>query len=908
MYNKRATAPTASRPRTRRTRRTRKGWQPPMDPVHHMDQDGEPTNLFGPSIVDETRQAELRAFIKEREEMEELAQQAAAAAAASADASAGFDGMDFDDDFVSTPVGPSSPQLSASDEAASDNDNVGDRPTEDGLDDFEDDFEMQSDIREILGLPPLGPNPETSSYAEKRRSFFGRFRSAKPHLVQGLACYLTSDLLGRTCSRTSCDTPATFKCHTCMATSTTAHIFFCQDHAILHQWNNTCHRLGNNLDKPPPARITEGSVVRNKKIQCCQKAKGGGHLMHLHSLTGIEQVMLVQCDEHYDCTEVVKVLIRDFGFFPSRLQNPTRAFSIQMLALGLKFQSAGVSYQCSAEVFMGDDFKNVRWLNVYEPYMDAVRQYATVMHSVHHGLFTNDIERELGLVMQQFNQEWCLGMDVCPACIGGSSPKGPLAHTMDGFESANKKSVEQGGGGNHGVFEFARAWFKQTVVTDYVRDSSKSKAGKLGCEAQHKAGTEGGSSNGKDVDRIIHVDCAAHGVVHRIYDAKGGERLIYADDVMNWLMTFGRVVIFGYDIACKLLSHWHHYGLWTTLSTAALIILFIPGMHVYAHGKDCQCLFGPRVIMGLGLSMDGEGHEQVNATLSRSIGLTQRETTENREMDIVLVVSHHNQGKIRTFAAWTAGKLALASAGLKGLLALTPVVDELKLEESSYKNVVVRTTDLRQRLLSTSGTGVASTRESLREKIDAIARTILAVERHLKSAPGTKMAARLKSALSSSFVAFYRLAAEYNDLDPSKPSLNFATVKKELVTTSETMDSNNVKLMVTLYWRHCEDVYHHLNYLQNTIDYFDNRARTYWRKVRGLLDIDGAVGSVILERDRLALLHIVRRRVLVESTYANAARDIFEDSVGIMNREHLKQIGDMFSAHVSCLGGQNMRT
>ncbi|KAI9340464.1 hypothetical protein BDR26DRAFT_861131 [Obelidium mucronatum] len=155
---------------------------------------------------------------------------------------------------------------------------------------------------------------------------------------------------------------------------------------------------------------------------------------------------------------------------------------------------------------------------------------------------------------------------------------------------------------------------------------------------------------------------------------------------MEWLLSFGRAVIFGYDIACKLLSHWMHYGLWSTFTTAALILLFIPGMHVYAHGKNCQCLFGPRIIMGLGLTLEGEGHERFNSVLSRSVGLTQRETKENREMDIVLVVMHHNQGKIKSFATWTAGKLAIISAGLKEIRkALGVHVSEL--DTTNYKSV-----------------------------------------------------------------------------------------------------------------------------------------------------------------------------------------------------------------------------
>jgi hypothetical protein len=54
-------------------------------------------------------------------------------------------------------------------------------------------------------------------------------------------------------------------------------------------------------------------------------------------------------------------------------------------------------------------------------------------------------------------------------------------------------------------------------------------------------------------------------------------------------------------------------------------------------------------MMGTGTLLDGEGHERTNSRLSRSIGLTRRETTGNREQDIALVMEENNRVKRRNF-------------------------------------------------------------------------------------------------------------------------------------------------------------------------------------------------------------------------------------------------------------------
>ncbi|KAI9337512.1 hypothetical protein BDR26DRAFT_455675 [Obelidium mucronatum] len=98
-----------------------------------------------------------------------------------------------------------------------------------------------------------------------------------------------------------------------------------------------------------------------------------------------------------------------------------------------------------------------------------------------------------------------------------------------------------------------------------------------------------------------------------------------------------------------------------------LLVENLFAMHVYAHGKDCQCLFSPRQIHGLGKTIEGEGVERVHSYLSRSIRLTQHETAENRHMDIVLVCEQYNQSKIRGLVSWTVTKLVGAFSELDSI-------------------------------------------------------------------------------------------------------------------------------------------------------------------------------------------------------------------------------------------------
>ncbi|ORY45950.1 hypothetical protein BCR33DRAFT_849593 [Rhizoclosmatium globosum] len=533
--------------------------------------------------------------------------------------------------------------------------------------------------------------------------------------------------------------------------------------------------------------------------------------------------------------------------------------------------------------------------------MDAVRQLAVIKHHTHHGTFTLELVEELGI-----------GQTVCPACTGGVDPCGPAAFTMDGFESANKKSTERGGGGSHGSFPFTEVYFKEPEVRDVVADAKAAKQPvkpKLGCDAQHKAGgTSGAKTAGKDIDMIIHVDCAAHSVVQRVYDVKGGERLVYADDVINWGKEAfkKRGFVLGYDVACKELSHLDFYGLLQSILGAILFILFIPAMHVYAHGKDCQSLFSPRFLMGLGLTMDGEGHERVNSWLSRIIGLTQRETFENRRMDIVLFLEFFNWSKIRRMVSWTQEKLLTTFARLAEVKEANGN-QWCKIEQIRYNDVVAAMTALRQRLVDRQPKDVPSTKEDLRLQIDQLARSILSMDKHLRCAPGTKMSKRLNAAINSTFVELYKKLDKLNALEPNNPPLTFAQVKAALVLTPVDPRQSDFDSLVTLYFRYCEDLFHHQNYLKNMVGFYEQREKEYWAVVEE--KVDGCD-----YRSKEALMGLRRRRMQVENKHSQSAKealhvfDVDGEFASLYFIKHLSEIKLAFQSKDSVLSRQNIKS
>ncbi|KAJ3007004.1 UNVERIFIED_CONTAM: hypothetical protein HDU68_003750 [Siphonaria sp. JEL0065] len=314
--------------------------------------------------------------------------------------------------------------------------------------------------------------------------------------------------------------------------------------------------------------------------------------------------------------------------------------------------------------------------------------------------------------------------------------------------------------------------------------------------------------------------------------------------------------------------------------------------------------------MGLGLAMDGEGHERFNSWLSRSIGLTQRETTENRQMDIVIVTEDYNRMKIRGLVGWTQRKLVGTFSGLRSLKAsLAPVITQL--ETSKYKAVVSSVNLMRQTEVNRSKE-VSTSKEGLRDSIDQVARTILSVEKHLRAGPGTKIAQRLKPALTASLVTVYKLISQFNDLTSTEthvvppPPLTFAIVKADLVASTESLDPDNIKTLISLYWRHSENLYHFRNHLNNLRDYYDTRNIEHWSVV------EAAVDRLSNSQIQTACGHLVKRRKKIEQAYyfqAGETLKLFDEAenAALFDKSHIAEIAKEFQSQTSILRNQNVK-
>ncbi|KAJ3227149.1 hypothetical protein HDU78_010096 [Chytriomyces hyalinus] len=165
-----------------------------------------------------------------------------------------------------------------------------------------------------------------------------------------------------------------------------------------------------------------------------------------------------------------------------------------MTEIGIRMQEKGVSYQSGADVLMSDECQDACHKNVYVPFKQAVRQFASLPHRVRHGILTEAAKVKYGH-----------GKTGCAACEGTTSSSTPFAFTIDGFSSAKHISPLFGGGGNHGWFQWAKSFF-YPPVKDYVA-AAKGSASHIPAEnsegcSNFRAGLEDEKKSSKITDIV----------------------------------------------------------------------------------------------------------------------------------------------------------------------------------------------------------------------------------------------------------------------------------------------------------------------------------------------------------------------------------------------------------------------
>ncbi|ETV67125.1 hypothetical protein H257_16667 [Aphanomyces astaci] len=123
---------------------------------------------------------------------------------------------------------------------------------------------------------------------------------------------------------------------------------------------------------------------------------------------GIEKLSLRGCHAHPVGDQLVEL-----GLTPNQLENPTHAFSIQLMEHTIAFRSKGVAYQSIFDVFLGNFSTNIKDV-AYRQFIDASRQFAAVPYLLRHGEFVVKADEPFP-------------KPVCPACTGdGATSAGPI--------------------------------------------------------------------------------------------------------------------------------------------------------------------------------------------------------------------------------------------------------------------------------------------------------------------------------------------------------------------------------------------------------------------------------------------------------------------------------------------------
>ncbi|KAJ3067748.1 hypothetical protein HDU98_009045 [Podochytrium sp. JEL0797] len=718
-------------------------------PIHlrYLDPAGrpyDPTRTIVPTAVQLAKLEDVRQFGREQKEAERKAADDAAAAAVGAphvEADAvEYDFMDHDDDHGPMSENgdrnsnPPSPRSDASSDVGSD-----DADSADPVDLIDEPWRFMG----IHQLPFVVTPAETlTKYERARRNLMDGFQHIESALVATLSLFITPNLRNEACCHDKCKAVVHARCFSCRSLSLPS--TFCLDHAKYHAHKSYCHHVEDSSG----TRITTAERI----IDCCDAARASSHdfrsMLHSFSSQHVQQCVRVRlCRVHSDSAPIT--LMRE-GFMACGVTKPGHAFSISMVHLGLKMRAKGMAYQTIAEVFMDSDTKGARQLNLYTPFMDAIRQYAGLPHRIRHGLLTEE-------TVDQFGSS----KTTCPSCMGTCNSTSPFVFTIDGFKSA--KHFKHGGG-THGFFKWLASFFSKPGV-DHVEAAKQAgrvvPQGASGCGGNFVAGSDAEKVGSKylDVGMIVHMDCR-HDLVLKTFDAST-EKMVYADTCVAWARDNfpNRRIVFGYDVVCKWVSHARVYGL------GLPYIYFMPAMHVYAHGIDCQCRYGPHVILGLGWSINGEGHERFNAWLSKSIGLTVSETHENRHLDIALVVEDYNITKLKGLVQWTKGVL---KTNLKRLRAIAVEFGPATItSRDPYVDVIARNRRTRalvarkvERVINNPTH--AEQHESSRVKLSNLVRIIVSMEHKLNLKVGTTIASQMRTSLQAHYETVAHQMREHN--------------------------------------------------------------------------------------------------------------------------------------------------
>ncbi|KAJ3222507.1 hypothetical protein HDU81_009861 [Chytriomyces hyalinus] len=534
-------------------------------------------------------------------------------------------------------------------------------------------------------------------------------------------------------------------------------------------------------------------------------------------------------------------ILCDAGFFPSAPAEPVAAFSFKLLEITLKFQnekSNKVSNYGAAMAFF----------NLNEsPYLNKVHD----------------------TVYKQFNE--CLneysivGRTTCP-CSGRDVPtensiflnpmpdqiKLPRIFANDGNFQMKHKSTAFGGG----AAVLAQELFI-SGMTSMVNGKETNMLPKSDCESTFTAGETNKTKDARCDINGVFGSCCRHCVLNVLIDIPKGEKLSLYFSVLKHLQgkyPSSQILNF-YDIMCKADAHYDiHQQRFIEANIFPAYIGFMPVLHAYAHGKDCQVKFSGNLVMGAG-TFDGEVIERFWAYISNHIGHTQRQTIENRADAIFLMVEHAAVDKNKQFCEsikqWC--KAAMneiatmkieAAEGAEGTFHIKPYCKVVQ-ENRKYLNQSNSSSNssIFKKLIKNKSPDVLREAEALWLAICNM--SIKFQRKKIRSKAGKTSSAKAKEhadAAKKTLNHIKGLIAEFKNL-PNKDSVDIEIqamvgAEGEDPETSLVLDAIRSDLVIQLvegnpntlqeqYWRRIEDLYHHSLDLKRGVKAFKSKVTEY---------------------------------------------------------------------------------
>ncbi|TPX72451.1 hypothetical protein CcCBS67573_g05873 [Chytriomyces confervae] len=400
-------------------------------------------------------------------------------------------------------------------------------------------------------------------------------------------------------------------------------------------------------------------------------------------------------------------MLMGLGFMVNRVAKPDHAFAIPMVQVALKARIHGTSYESCAGIFFSDPSKSARNKGLYQPFMDAVRFFSGLSQAVQHGTVHS------------------------PDTVGWGTTAGLVNFGANLVKTMLLEPVRK-----EGLLQLRASAAHPGTILEKKRDVwQRNKISKVNTI----------ELSIKDVCMTSLSGFSVH--------AKG-ERLLYCDTVIQMIRQQypDRELVLSYDVICKEVAHLQQpYMLQTNIKTPYIAAL--PVMHAQAHSKECQVKYSPRIIAGLGTILDGEGVEQENSRLAKSIGLTVGETEGNRELDISLIAEDYNCSKLRSALKIISRKLDLAYVDLASIEGAIGQPSDSN--RGSYRGFIDQNNTWRANLMKDHcirKSGMTSVEEEmylLREQADERGRTIARTRKILNTHVGTNVASKLRRHLKS---------------------------------------------------------------------------------------------------------------------------------------------------------------